>query len=102
MAQIFGAGLLLLALGHLTMARASAPRDFGLRRMLAAAAAAAASASICIAGGPARFCGLIGVPSPLQYLSASVLLLRLVGFVGLINPSAPSDVRVANQQPAVV
>jgi hypothetical protein len=96
MAQIFGAGLLLLALGHLTMARASAPRDFGLRRMLAAAA------SICIAGGPARFCGLIGVPSPLQYLSASVLLLRLVGFVGLINPSAPSDVRVANQQPAVV
>ena len=76
-AQLFGVGLLLLALGILAMSRVA--RNGRVERMLSIVTAA----SFGIAGVHALVSGLLGVPSPLQYLPLQVLL-NLVGFVGLI------------------
>ena len=78
-AQFFGVGLLLLALGITAVARSVAHRDGGLERMLTVATAA----SFGITGVHALVSGLIGVPSPLQFLPVQ-LFLSLVGFAGLI------------------
>ena len=78
-AQFFGLGLLLLALGIRALARSAASRDGGLERMLTVATAA----SFGITGMHALVSGLMGVPSPLQFLPVQVLL-SLIGFAGLI------------------
>ena len=80
-AQLFGVGLLLVALGILAMLRVA--RNGRVERMLSLATAA----SFGIAGVHALVSGLLGVPSPLQYLPVQVLL-NLVGFVGLIALAA--------------
>ena len=80
-AQLFGVGLLLVALGILAMARVA--RNGRVERILSLATAA----SFGIAGVHALVSGLLGVPSPLQYLPVQVLL-NLVGFVGLIALAA--------------
>ncbi|WP_104190810.1 hypothetical protein [Cryobacterium sp. Y82] len=77
--QLFGLSLLLLALGIRALARSAASRDGGLERMLTVATAA----SFGITGMHALVSGLIGVPSPLQFLPVQVLL-SLVAFAGLI------------------
>ncbi|MBB5640633.1 hypothetical protein [Cryobacterium roopkundense] len=82
-AQLFGAGLLLLALGILVMTRAAAPRDGHLERMLALLVAS----SFGIHGAHALVSGAIGAPTPLQYLPVQMLL-SLIGFVGLVAVGA--------------
>jgi len=76
-AQLFGVGLLLVALGILAMSRVA--RNGRAERILSFVTAA----SFGIAGVHALGSGLLGVPSPLQFLPVQVLL-GLVGFVGLI------------------
>lgn len=78
-AQVFGVGLLLLALGILAMARAVPRRGGHVERMLTLATAV----SFGLTGLHAFVSGLIGVPSPLQLLPVQMLL-SLVGFVGLL------------------
>ncbi|SEN81223.1 hypothetical protein E3O25_14290 [Cryobacterium sp. TMT1-3] len=78
-AQFFGLGLLLLALGIRALARSAASRDSGFERMLTVATAA----SFGITGMHALVSGLMGVPSPLQFLPVQMLL-SLIGFAGLI------------------
>ena len=76
-AQLFGVGLLLVALGILAMARVA--RNGRVERMLSLVTAA----SFGIAGVHALVSGLLGVPSPLQFLPVQVSL-NLFGVVGLI------------------
>ncbi|WP_104133959.1 hypothetical protein [Cryobacterium sp. Y62] len=76
-AQFFGLSLLLVALGILAMARVAG--NSRVKRMLSLITAA----SFGVAGLHALVSGLLGVPSPLQFLPVQVSL-NLVGVVGLI------------------
>ena len=78
-AQVFGVGLLVLALGILALARGAGPHGDRATRMLASVTAA----SFALTGAHALVSGVIGMPTPLQYLPVQ-LLLSAVGFVGLI------------------
>ena len=78
-AQVFGVGLLLLALGILALARAAGRDGDRATRVLASVTAV----SFALTGAHALASGLIGTPTALQYLPVQ-LLLSAVGFVGLI------------------
>ena len=81
-AQFYGAGTLLLALAILAMARAAGAaedRDTPTERTLARVTAG----SFALTGVHALVSGIIGVPTPLQFV-AIPLLAGLVGFVCLV------------------
>jgi cytochrome bd-type quinol oxidase subunit 2 len=84
-AQFFGAGILLLAVGVLALARAT-PRRPGRATKIVALVTAV---SFGITGVHALISGVMGVPSPLQSLPV-LLVLSLVGFVGLLALAALS------------
>ena len=77
-AQVYGVGLLLFAFGILALARGVGPigrRATGLLVRITAV-------SFTLTGAHALVSGVIGMPTPLQYLPVQ-LLLSAVGFVGL-------------------
>lgn len=78
-AQLFGAGLILLALGMLALARASQRAD-GRSTQVAAVVVAVAFG---ITGMHAVVSGLAGVPSPAQYLPVQ-LILSILQILGLL------------------
>jgi hypothetical protein len=81
-AQFFGAGVLLLALGFLAMARAVPPSNSAFQRVLVIMVAVPLAGS----GAHALISGVMGAPTILQ-ASPLLLLLSLVECVGLISLS---------------
>jgi len=81
-AQLYGVGALLLAIAVLAMARAARAaedRDTGIERTLVSVTAG----SFAVTGLHALVSGIVGEPTPLQYV-ALPLLAGLVGCVGLV------------------